>query len=168
MYMMNPWRCKLIHYVAIVSWMVNCIYQRPILYYRYYYINFFLKVLVNFDYSCLPANQWVTHHLYTQSFKAILWEASEVPDAKAQGFFEGLPPDGFLSSEEELREVWNLWMGRIHGWVGSDHLVKGLGVARCTEGFGGTFRSSWLDLPLHVDIALDHGSQLFEPLTMWV
>lgn len=35
-----------------------------------------------------------------------------MPDAKAQGFFEGLPPDGFLSSEEELREV---WMGRIHG-----------------------------------------------------
>ena len=40
-----------------------------------------------------------------------------MPDAKAQGFFEGLPPDGFLSSEEELREVWNLWMGRIYGWM---------------------------------------------------
>lgn len=37
-----------------------------------------------------------------------------MPDAKAQGFFEGLPPDGFLSSEEELREV---WMGRIYGWM---------------------------------------------------
>jgi len=32
-------------------------------------------------------------------------EASEVLDGKAQGFFDGLPPDGFLSSEEELREA---------------------------------------------------------------
>lgn len=32
-------------------------------------------------------------------------EASEVPDVNAQGFFDGLPPDGFLRSEEELREA---------------------------------------------------------------
>lgn len=29
----------------------------PILLYQ------FFEVLVNFNYSCLPANQWVTHHL---------------------------------------------------------------------------------------------------------
>ena len=47
-----------------------------------------------------------------------------MPDAKAQGFFEGLPPDGFLSSEEELREVWvgeDLWMDELE-----DHLLKAL------------------------------------------
>ena len=36
-------------------------------------------------------------------------------DGNAQGFFNELPPDGFLRSEEELREVWEMmvsWVGR--------------------------------------------------------
>ena len=47
-----------------------------------------------------------------------------MPDAKAQGFFEGLPPDGFLSSEEELREVDR--MGRMFVDELENHLLKAL------------------------------------------
>jgi len=44
-------------------------------------------------------------------------EASAGSSAKAEAFFQGLPPDGFLPEEEQLREV---LLNFIESWTGAD------------------------------------------------
>lgn len=158
MYMMNPWRCKIDSLCGdYKSWTVNLIISTantilPILLYQ------FFEVLVNFNYSCR------TQHISV----AILWR---LPKCLTQRHRASLKDCLLMVSYLQRKSLERCgtcgWGGFMDGWVGFDHL-NGLGVARCTEGFARTFRSSWLDLSLHVDIALDHESQIFEPLTMWV